>query len=109
MCLRILKKDWKEFESILIEFNDFIMDIIYLWRINWKLFLDGEVWIYGLLWIIYFFFNLYLYSSVILNKILKWLDIKKNCVSIMNNLGFNRLKKKIVLFLKKNEYVKIEK
>lgn len=109
MCLRILKKDWKEFESILTEFNDSIMDITYLRRINWKPSPDGEVWIYGLSRIIYFFSNPHLHSSVTLNKTLKWLDIKKNCVSIMNNSGPNRLKKKIVLFLKKNEHAKTEK
>lgn len=77
MCLRILKKDWKEFESILTEFNDSIMDITYLRRINWKPSPDGEVWIYGLSRIIYFFSNPHLHSSVTLNKTLKWLDIKK--------------------------------
>lgn len=93
MCLRILKKDWKEFESILTEFNDSIMDIKYIRKINWKPSPDGEVWIYGLLRIIYFFSNPHLHSSETLNKTLKWLDIKKNCVSIMNNSGPNRLKK----------------
>lgn len=101
MCLRIIKKDWKEFESILTEFNDSIMDITYLRRINWKPSPDGEVWMYGLSRIIYFFSNPQLHSSVTLNKTLKWLDIKKNCVSIMNNSGPNRLKK--------NEHAKTEK
>lgn len=77
MCLRILKKYWKEFESILTEFIDSIMDIKYIRRINWKPSPDGEVWIYGLLRIIYFFSNPHLHSSVTLNKTLKWLDIKK--------------------------------
>lgn len=27
-------KDWKEFERILIEFDDFIMDIKYLWKVE---------------------------------------------------------------------------
>lgn len=109
MCLRILKKDWKEFESVLTEFNDSIMDIKYIRKINWKPSPDGEVWIYGLLRIIYFFSNPHLHSSETLNKTLKWLDIKKNCVSIMNNSGPNRLKKQSYYSWKKNEHAKTEK
>lgn len=110
MCLRILKKYWKEFESILTEFIDSIMDIKYIRRINWKPSPDGEVWIYGLLRIIYFFSNPHLHSSVTLNKTLKWLDIKKNCVSIMNNSGPNRLKKKNrIIPEKKMNMLKTEK
>lgn len=110
MCLRILKKYWKEFESILTEFIDSIMDIKYIRRINWKPSPDGEVWIYGLLRIIYFFSNPHLHSSVTLNKTLKWLDIKKRCVSIMNNSGPNRLKKKNrIIPEKKMNMLKTEK
>lgn len=110
MCLRILKKYWKEFESILTEFIDSIMDIKYIRRINWKPSPDGEVWIYGLLRIIYFFSNPHLHSSVTLNKTLKWLDIKKKCVSIMNNSGPNRLKKKNrIIPEKKMNMLKTEK
>lgn len=32
--LNNFKKDWKEFERILIEFDDFIMDIKYLWKVE---------------------------------------------------------------------------
>lgn len=32
--MRNLKKDWKEFESILTEFDDYIMDIKYLRKIE---------------------------------------------------------------------------
>lgn len=109
MCLRILKKYWKEFESILTEFIDSIMDIKYIRKINWKSSPDGEVWIYGLLRIIYFFSNPHLHSSETLNKTLKWLDIKKNCVSIMNNSGPNRLKNNRIIPEKKNEHAKTEK
>lgn len=110
MCLRILKKYWQEFESILTEFIDSIMDIKYIRRINWKPSPDGEVWIYGLLRIIYFFSNPHLHSSVTLNKTLKWLDIKKKCVSKMNNSGPNRLKKKKrIIPEKKMNMLKTEK